>query len=190
MTEIYIHDEVAYEEGRERNIRRNAKIGRAKRWLAADETRKDLVEFLKRESLRATRQTFLTKMYDSLEQWGSLTEGQEAAVRKCIAQRAEAAVKRVEERKADAEISQHVGSVGVRQRFDLVVQFVLSLESVYGLCYVHVCKDAAGNVVVYKGSKALGAKGEAIAILATIKEHGMRDGVRQTAISRPAAVKS
>mgnify|MGYP000270542888 CR=1 FL=1 len=44
-------------------------------------------------------------------------------------------------------------------------------------------EDIDGNVVIYKGTKLY--EGFVI-IKATIKEHGERDGVKQTKIARPA----
>ena len=58
--------------------------------------------------------------------------------------------------------------------------------------WVFVTEDSDGNVVVYKGSGHLynadgqgATKGDKVAVKATIKEHGERDGVKQTIIARP-----
>lgn len=53
--------------------------------------------------------------------------------------------------------------------------------------YVHICRDEAGNTVVYKG-KSIAAKGDTIVVKATIKAHGERDGEKQTVIARPAVI--
>jgi hypothetical protein len=59
-------------------------------------------------------------------------------------------------------------------------------------------EDADKNVVIYKGtSDAVGwslegqprGKGDSLTITATVKEHGVREGVKQTIIQRPKAVK-
>jgi hypothetical protein len=46
--------------------------------------------------------------------------------------------------------------------------------------------DVNGNDVVYFGK--LGEKGDHVAVKATIKDHSVRDGRKQTIISRPRAI--
>jgi len=53
------------------------------------------------------------------------------------------------------------------------------------MLFIHVMDDAQGNVVVYKGSKELGSKVDALSLVATVAEHGEREGIRQTVIKRP-----
>ena len=65
-----------------------------------------------------------------------------------------------------------------------------------GKVYIHGMKDAAGNVLIHKGNALLVdiidgyprqiKKGEHIRFSATVKEHGVRDGVQQTIVSRPS----
>ena len=59
-------------------------------------------------------------------------------------------------------------------------------------------EDADKNVVIYKGnSDVIGwnpegpvrSKGDTFTITATVKDHGVRNGVKQTIIQRPKAVK-
>lgn len=190
---IYIENEVAYEAAKDAYIKRNATIGRRNRWLAEDPTRHALVARLKaaeETAYQTGRETFASKLAGSLDQWGSLTAGQEAAVRRSFEQdaaRATArATKRDEAKAADAATSAHVGEIGKRQQFDLTIRFVVTLEGAYGTSYINICNDAAGNVIVYKGTRCLGEKGATVSVVATIKDHGERDGVRQTIIARPA----
>lgn len=84
--------------------------------------------------------------------------------------------------------SQHVGVEGERRDFTLTVKAVPSFDTAYGTLYVHICRDDAGNTVIYKG-KEIAEKGQRISLKATIKQHGERDGEKQTVISRPANVK-
>jgi hypothetical protein len=65
---------------------------------------------------------------------------------------------------------------------------VVEMEGQYGYSYLHVLHDDAGNVVVYKGSKELGMRGERVLVKATVKDHDVRDGVKQTKIARPVAL--
>ena len=104
------------------------------------------------------------------------------------------AVERVLAREAEQaalqERSQHVGAVGGRIELTLEVRKVLRFESTnYGWppTYINLCRDAAGNAVVYKGSTGW-TEGETIVVKATVKEHGERDGVKQTVIQRPKII--
>lgn len=88
---------------------------------------------------------------------------------------------------ADAEVSQHVGTVGERRDWELIVRHVLRFETDFGWMYIHLMVDNAGNVVVGKFSKALAGadEGKRIRIKATVKSHGEREGVKQTVVNRP-----
>jgi hypothetical protein len=59
-----------------------------------------------------------------------------------------------------------------------------SFEGVYGVSHINICRDEAGNVIVYKGSHGL-EKGWRYVIKATVKAHDEREGVKQTIIARP-----
>jgi hypothetical protein len=69
----------------------------------------------------------------------------------------------------------------------------------FGTSYIYIMEDANQNTVIYKGtSKAVAwtldgafrVKGDTLTITATIKDHGVREGVKQTIIERPKAVKA
>ena len=53
--------------------------------------------------------------------------------------------------------------------------------------YVHICRDQDGNTVIYKG-KEIAKKGQTVTLKATVKDHGERDGEKQTVIARPANI--
>lgn len=186
-----IHDEARWEAGRQRNIRFNARKGREARWFAEDSTRGDVVAFLVAfgtDDEGMSKSTFIGKMHAGFEEWGSLTAGQEAAVRKIMADRAEKDAQRKTERAEQAAKSNHVGTIGERRTFRLSVTFVTSFESQFGTTHIHVMADPDGNIVVHKGT-ALGVKkGDEVSLKATIKDHGVRDGAKQTIIARPANV--
>jgi len=132
----------------------------------------------------------LRKLAADLRECGGLSDKQTEIVRKALANQerfaAERAAKTAQLRAADAATSQHIGTVGERTNFELTLTWVKYFEGTFGATYIHGLKDAAGNVVIYKGSKCLGQKGDTVKVKATIKEHGERDGVKQTVISRPA----
>jgi hypothetical protein len=92
-------------------------------------------------------------------------------------------------REYDATVSKHIGEVGGKVQLDLVLEFVKAFDGFYGLTFIHVLKDSAGNVVVYKGSKCLSkSRGAVLKVQAKVKAHGERDGVAQTIIERPKLV--
>lgn len=121
-----------------------------------------------------------------LIKYGDISEKQLAFLAKLVAQITTREAANAARAAADAN-SQHIGTVGKREVFTLTVTWVKYFEGTFGATYIHGLKDAAGNVVIYKG-KCLGQKGDSISVKATVKEHGEREGVKQTILARPAAV--
>jgi len=205
----HVENEGAYEAAIARNIRNNARKTRSAKWLAtADGARANAFLFELDEFeptyrddgffhdthpvVKACLGDFFVKMRESVNEWGGLTDGQTKTVLAMIergeARVAERAKAREEARQADADKSGWVGEVGERRVFNLTIRMVIAMEGQYGYSYLHVMHDADGNVVVYKGTNCLGEKGDAVSVKATVKEHDVRDGVRQTKISRPKEV--
>lgn len=87
----------------------------------------------------------------------------------------------------DAATSQHLGTVGDKLVIDCHMEHVHSFEGYYGRVYINIIKSG-GNVIIYKGSKELMPKGHRFTLTAKVKEHGERDGVKQTVVWRPKAV--
>lgn len=154
------------------------------------------VEFITNPIVKVSLGSFYGKMRESVSQWGRLTYSQEKAVLEMI----EKAKARIEERAAakaeQAATAKHVGVIGERSTFDVTVLFVSFYEGTFGKVYIHGMKDAAGNVLIHKGNALLVdiidgyprqvKKGEQIRFSATVKEHGTRDGVKQTIVTRPS----
>lgn len=136
----------------------------------------------------APRGEFYAKMYDSLLEWGGLSDGQTEAVRKGLQKALERAEGRDAAKAAQREIdihSVHVGVEGQRGEFEAVVEFSISYETQFGVSYVVGLRDAGGNVLIIKGSRSLGVvKGQKIQFAAFVKAHGERDGVKQTILNR------
>ena len=130
----------------------------------------------------------LRKLAADLDECGGLSDKQTDIVRNALARQATFVAERKLKFAAQDAGSQHIGTAGKREVFTLTIQWVKYFEGAFGATYIHGLKDAAGNVVIYKGSKCLGEKGATLTVKATVKEHGERDGVKQTIISRPAAV--
>ena len=168
------HDAIA---GR---IRANAATSRRRHWLEVNEDAQEMLDFLSGNY----GDGFLGAMNASIDEWGGLTDNQMAAVRKIMAKRTAQAT----EWSAQDAKSDWVGTVGERQSFALTVKHVVSLDGGnWGTSYINICRDADDNVVIYKGSNCWG-KGNAVVCMAKIKEHGVREGVKQNIIQRPTKV--
>lgn len=136
------------------------------------------------------KEGFLGSLASAYDRFGKLTEGQVNAVRKCIAQRAERRAEWADKQAALNANRQHLGEVGKKITVTLTVAHIVVLDGAYGTIYIHICEDADKNVVIYKGKAAdFPLKGETAIITATVKEHGVRDGVKQTVIQRPKVSK-
>lgn len=83
----------------------------------------------------------------------------------------------------------HIGAIGNRLELQGVIKSVIEFQRTTRFSYYdsgagYVTKiDIDGSDVVYFGH--LGAKGETVRVKATIKDHSIRDGRKQTVISRP-----
>lgn len=199
----HIVNEAAYNRAIDRNIRQNANVTRRKSWMDTAEGKRandflfDGGEFeatydengrfvALHPVVKAALGDFYTAMRDNVMEWGGLTVAQNAAVMGMIA-RAEARVAGfAAKRAAEAAASGWIGTVGERRDFTLTIRHIVEMSGQYGMSYLHILNDAQGNVVIYKGTKVLGDRGETLTVKATIKEHGERDGVKQTKIARPA----
>ena len=192
-----IINEARYEAAKARRIRENRRIGGERRFKAAHADAQILIDFINDNvsikqtqygSVKLPNASFIDACWCNLEEWGGLTDNMAAAIRKMITQR--------EERKAEYRArdlaSQHIGAVGDRVDLELTVSFVTDYQTQFGVTNVFGLRDADGNIVIYKGTSALyntggqfAVKGDTVKVKATVKEHGERDGVKQTIISRP-----
>lgn len=135
-----------------------------------------------------TEEPIIQSIVAKLVQYGNISEKQVAFIKSLvdrIANRATIEAARAAKRAEEAAISKHIGTVGERTDFTLTARFVTSFETQFGTMHVHVMNDAAGNVVVYKGSNEIAKRGETVSLKATIKKHDSREGVAQTLIARP-----
>lgn len=195
-----------------------------------------IVAFLEKN----TRNEFFNKLNEHYNDYGKLSDGQVACVRRAIEKDAARKVER-----AANSVSTHVGVVGKRMQFELTINHIVAFRthfSYYGEdAFVFICSDADGNIVVYKGAtqffftetksevvnryhmvenpgydRATGknadgtfgtpyirqdttetveqvysfeaVKGDKIVGKASVKAHDLREGIKQTIISRPAMV--
>lgn len=89
-------------------------------------------------------------------------------------------------KEAERSSSEYVGQIGQRIIIEVAEMALLtSWETQYGTSYLYKFVDKAGNTLVWFASKTMA---QASKIKATIKEHSERDGVKQTIITRCAAL--
>lgn len=187
----HIENEAAYAAKRAQNIKDNARKGNEKRWLAGDPTRAALAERLRKFGNGG----FLLKMLAALDEFGALTTGQEAAVRKIFSQddaRREAT--RAKFRELDAG-SRFIGEVKGRVELTLTVRAIAEINREDAFYRIFYLVDPQGNVVGYKGdlgfipaaykAKEPAEKGDTVTLSATVKSHDDKDGVQKTWIHRP-----
>jgi hypothetical protein len=196
----FIENEAAYEAAIARRIAENRRKTGERKFRAAFEDADAIIDFVEsrvsgeqvshyaRTGHSKEDASFIDACWAGLQIFGGLTEKQGLAVRNILAKNAE----RKAQYRAEALTKIHVGTVGERRDFDLTVRFVTYFETQWGTTWVFVMEDVEGNVVVYKGSSWLyneqknkADKGDKITLKATVKEHGERDGVKQTIIARP-----
>ncbi len=125
------------------------------------------------------RNSFRLEMRESLRQWGSLTDRQRDA--------AHTSMMRDAERARQQAASQWIGKIGEKLQGEFTITFTTSWESNFGwprvMTYLTVMASE-DNLFVYKGNR-LGERGMKLRGTFTVKEHGERNGTKQTILSRP-----
>ena len=124
-----------------------------------------------------------------LTQYGDLSDKQWAFLAKLISEEPARQAQKAERKST----SQHVGTIGDRRDFVLTVAFITGFNSQFGWQNVIGMNDADGNLYIYKGSAMIftnegkdPARGDVVTFKASIKEHGEREGVKQTILARPS----
>jgi hypothetical protein len=140
---------------------------------------------------------FMGSMAYALDTFGKLSPKQCEAILKGVDARAAKKAEWANERAALDAKRQHVGTVNQKITLTLTICHIVVLDGMYGTNYIYIMEDADKNVVIYKGTSdavawtpegTVRVKGDTLTITATVKEHGVRDGVKQTIIQRPKAV--
>lgn len=137
---------------------------------------------------------FVGSLASAFDNYGKLTEKQVLAVRKCIeANNARRAEWKSKQALIDAN-RQHIGEIGKKIVITLTLKKRIEIEgakfSYYdsGITDLCIFEDANSNVVIYKGRSddiARINEGETVQMTATVKDHGVRNGIKQTIIQRP-----
>lgn len=106
------------------------------------------------------------------------------------------AAHREAQRRADAEASDWIGSVGERIEIRATIEAIPTWQTAYGrtYCYLLRCGDnrvvwyASSQMVVSQDSGSRAAEvGDVVALRCTVKAHDVRDDVRQTVVTRAKA---
>lgn len=197
-----INNEARYEAAKARNIRLNANKTRRANWMAMTGAKR-VDDFLFGQGefepsyrddgqradshpvVKASYGEFFSTLRDNVNEWGGLTEKQNDAALAMIARGEERVAGYAAKRAEEAATSNWIGTVGERRNFTVTIRNVIVIDGIYGASYLHIMHDADGNSVIYKGTNVLGERNATVTVKATIKEHGERDGVKQTKISRP-----
>lgn len=129
---------------------------------------------------------FMGSMAESFDAYGKLSLKQCEAILKGVDARAARKAEWASEKAALDAKRQHVGTIGQKVTLTLTTVHVVILDGMYGTSYIFIMEDADKNIVIYKGkSECVPNKGETATVTATVKEHGVREGVKQTVIQRP-----
>jgi hypothetical protein len=204
-----IYDEQAYAHGRKARILMNAMQTFCKTFERGEE----VVNWLDNATHSAfwSKNEFVMSMARAIDTYGKLTEKQYQSVCGVIDREAERMAKREQERNdkraAEAATLEHIGVVGERMQFELTVDAVIEYDRPkfhyhdIGIGYITIMHDAAGNKVAYmgemveKGKDNYGCetwraadKGDIVLFMAKVKEHCVRDGVKQTIVQRPTKI--
>lgn len=182
-----IENPVAYENAIKRNIIANAR----KTWLANTPRALEILDAVEagREYNKGTviyKEGFMGSMASALDSYGKLTPKQSEAVLKGIDARAARKAEWADKKAAIDATRAFVGTVGEKITITLKVVHIVELDGSFGTIYINICEDADNNTIIYKGNaKGFPNKDETATITATVKEHGVRNGVKQTVIQRP-----
>ena len=128
------------------------------------------------------QRNFFDKIHASVDKWGAPTQGQADAIRRIMEQETE---KKAQWAARDAR-SEHIGNVGDKIEVEAVVYFQTSYSTQWGVTEITGFRSG-DNIIIHKGTAPSVNKGDRVILKATVKEHGERDGVKQTIVTRPKA---
>ena len=184
-----IENPVAYENAVKRNIIANAN----KTWYAKTPRASEIDEALNAGRMHNAYgnisgyvEGFIGSMAEAYDKYGKLTEKQSEAILKGIDARAARKAEWADKKAVVDATRAFVGTAGEKITLTLKVVHIVELDGSFGTIYINIREDADNNTIIYKGNaKGFPEKGETATITATVKEHGVRNGVKQTVIQRP-----
>jgi len=184
-----IENPVAYENAVKSYIIANAQ----KTWRANTERAGEIesaliagIVYNDRGNFKGHTDDFMGSMANAFYTYGKLSPKQCEAILKGIDARAARKAEWADKKAAIDATRAFVGTVGEKITITLKVVHIVELDGSFGTIYINICEDADNNTIIYKGNaKGFPEKGETATITATVKEHGVRNGVKQTVIQRP-----
>lgn len=184
-----IENPVAYENAVKSYIIANAQ----KTWRANTERAGEIesaliagIVYNDRGNFKGHTDDFMGSMANAFYTYGKLSPKQCEAILKGIDARAARKAEWADKKAAIDATRAFVGTVGEKITITLKVVHIVELDGSFGTIYINICEDAENNTIIYKGNaKGFPEKGETATITATVKEHGVRNGVKQTVIQRP-----
>jgi len=184
-----IENPVAYENAVKSYIIANAQ----KTWRANTERAGEIesaliagIVYNDRGNFKGHTDDFMGSMANAFYTYGKLSPKQCEAILKGIDARAARKAEWADKKAAIDATRAFVGTVGEKITITLKVVHIVELDGSFGTVYINICEDADNNTIIYKGNaKGFPEKGETATITATVKEHGVRNGVKQTVIQRP-----
>jgi hypothetical protein len=190
-----IEDEVAYQAAVARKIKENGRKTREKNFRAECPDWEAILTFIEANSANK----FWHDVNQGVREYGAPRPKIIEIVRERLAQ---TEAKKAEWKARDAR-SEHISEVGKKIEVEAVVTFRTSFEGFYG--WVDITGFRVGdNVIIHKGkapevpSDEINdqwgkpemvpvKKGDRVMLKATVKDHGEREGVKQTIVTRPKA---
>lgn len=95
----------------------------------------------------------------------------------------------LKKKEKEATSSEFFGKIKKRDVFDLVVDKIIAYAGYIGLSYLHIMHDTDGNKAIwFASSKSKFEEGSKIKVKATVKNHQVRDGIKQTILTRVVAL--
>lgn len=192
MTTAHIEHPEAYASAVKRNILHNAR----KTWLANTPRALEILEAVDEgreyngNFSVIYKSNFVGSMAYALDTFGKLSPKQSEAVLKGIDARAARRVEWADKQAALDADRAYVGEVGAKVTLHLTCVHIATYEGSFGTVFINICEDGNKNTIIYKGyAQGFPQKGETATIVATVKEHGVRNGVKQTVIQRPKLIK-
>lgn len=205
----YVENYTAWSEARARNIWNNANKTFHRTFERSGEVEFWLIN-VENDKFWSTNE-FAISVSDAYNRYGKLTEGQYNAICKIIdkaaARQAEWDAKREADKNAKNAKLEYIGVVGERMQFELTVKAIIEYDRPQfyyndsGIGYITIMEDAAGNKVVYMNTLSEktkdehgyedwvpAEKGDTVLFMAKVKDHGVRDGAKQTVVQRPTKV--
>jgi hypothetical protein len=187
-----IENPVAYENAVKRNIIANAQ----KTWRANTERAGEIesalivgISYNDRGDFKGYNEGFIGSMAEAFYTYGKLSPKQSEAILKGIDARAARKAEWADKKAVVDATRAFVGTAGEKITLTLKVVHIVELDGSFGTIYINICEDADNNTIIYKGNaKGFPNKDETATITATVKEHGVRNGVKQTVIQRPKLV--